>query len=200
MMHPGSARSSDRLWALGVCALLVLAGAPPRADAQVFLSQDEALGIAFPPPATVERETAFLREEQLARARALAGSDVRLGQRVVTYYVGWRDGRPVGVAYFDAHRVRTMREVAMILVLPDGTIDRVEVLSFLEPPEYMASEPWIEQLVGHGLTDDLAVNRGIINLTGATLTAGALTRAARRILALHEVIRPLELLGEDGEG
>ena len=78
----------------------------------------------------------------------------------------------------------------MIVVLPDDTIDRVQVLSFLEPPEYMAPGPWVEQLDGRSLSADLAVNRAIVNLTGATLTAGALTRASRRVLSLHQVIDP----------
>ena len=168
-----------------------LAAAAPVA-AQVFLTQEEALIVAFPRPATVERVTAFLDDTQLSLARELAGDDVRLDQRVVSYYVGRVGPDTLGVAYFDAHRVRTMREVAMVVVTPERTIDRVEVLSFHEPPEYRASGPWVEQLSRRPLNDELAVNRGIINLTGATLTAGALTRAARRILALDQVIRPPE--------
>ncbi len=174
--------------------------APLPGSAQVFMTQEEALELAFPPPAIVERSTAFLNEGQLESARRLAGSGVRVDQRIVTYYVARRGGRPVGVAYFDAHRVRTMREVAMVVVSPLGSIERVEVLSFLEPPEYMASGPWVEQLSGRSLDEELAVNRGIVNLTGATLTAGALTRASRRVLALHEVIRPFEVTDEGGEG
>lgn len=179
----------------GVCLAVAVLVRPAGADAQVFMTQDEALSAAFPEPATVERASAFLDEAQLDSARALAGDDVRIEQAVITYYVGRRDGRPVGVAYFDAHRVRTMREVAMFVVTPDGRIDRVDVLKFAEPREYMASEAWIQQLVGRTLTDELAVDRGIVNMTGATLTAGALTRASRRVLALHRVIDPLT--GED---
>ncbi len=60
---------------------------PPR-GAPAQLTQDQALRLAFPPPATIERRTAFLTEEQLARAKALAGPDVEVTSRVVTYYVG----------------------------------------------------------------------------------------------------------------
>lgn len=176
---------------LGGLLLLMLGQLPVPLTGQVFLTQEEALELAFPPPATLERATAFLTDAQLEAARRSAGDNVSIGQRVVTYYVG-RDGpEPLGVAYFDAHRVRTVREVVMIVVTPDDAIERVEVLSFLEPPEYMASGPWIEQLPGRTLTDELAVDRGIINLTGATLTAAALTAASRRVLALHRVIQPL---------
>jgi hypothetical protein len=172
------------LAALGLCA------GYGQGSAQVFLTQDEALDLAFPAPAAVERRSAFLGEDQLARARELAGSGVEVEQRVVSYYIGLRGSTPLGVAYFDAHTVRTVREIVMVVVDPAGAVERVEILSFLEPREYMASEPWIEQFYGRALTDDLAVDRGIVNLTGATLTSGALTAATRRVLALHEVIRP----------
>ncbi len=174
-----------------ILAFLAVGLLPASASGQVFLTQEEALQLAFPEATNVQRSTAFLDDDQLQTARRLAGSAVRLDQRIVTYYVGRRDGRSLGVAYFDAHRVRTMREVTMVVVSPEETIDRVEVLSFLEPPEYRAPGRWVEQLFGKPLTDDLAVGRGVVNLTGATLTAGALTRAARRVLALHQVVLPL---------
>jgi len=184
---------------LAAAATGCLAATTP-ATAQVFLTQEEALRVAFPPPATVERETAFLDEDQLSVARRLAGDDVRVDRRVVNYYVGRLGSESLGVAYFDAHRVRTMTEVAMVVVTPEATIGRVEVLSFLEPPEYRASGRWIDQLSGVVLTEDLAVDRGIVNLTGATLTAGALTRASRRILALDQVIRPRRTPGGGSGG
>jgi len=170
--------------------LLLAALAPPAARAQVLMTQEEALEVAFPPPARVERRTAYLTETQLERARALAAPDVEVEQTVVTHYVGMRDGRPVGVAYFDVHRVRTMAEVAMVVVTPDGKVSRVDVLKFMEPPEYLAPEGWLRQLEGRPLDEELSTRGAIRNLTGATLTARALTRAARRVLALHAVIDP----------
>ena len=178
--------------AAGWLAVLLLAAlAPPAARAQVLMTQEEALEVAFPPPARVERRTAYLTEAQLERARALAGPDVEIEQTVVTHYVGMRDGRPVGVAYFDAHRVRTMAEVAMVVVTPDERVSRVDVLKFMEPPDYLAPDGWLRQLGGRPLDEELSTRGAIRNLTGATLTARALTRAARRVLALHAVIDPL---------
>jgi len=185
-----------------VLVLSLVAAAPALGPgslrAQVLLTQEEALELAFPPPTEVERRSAFLDESQLERIRSLAGSEVSVDQSVVTHYVGTRGGRPVGAAYFDVHRVRTMREVVMVLVSPEGTVERVEVLRFAEPPEYMASEEWIAQLEGESLDPDLQLGRDIINMTGATLTSEALTRAARRVLAVHRVVDPFERGGAEG--
>ena len=166
---------------------VVLPALPVQAQA---VPQDEALALAFP-GADLERRTAFLDAELLARASELAGPDVEVEASVITYYVARRAGRPVGVAYFDAHRVRTLPEVLMIVVDPEGRIGRIETVGFREPPEYRAPDGWLRQLDGRALDDALTLKGDIANITGATLTAGAVTRAARRVLALHRLIDPL---------
>ena len=158
--------------------------------AQQGLTQDEALRVAFPAPATIERRTAYLGEQEIAAARTLAGPDVELTQSVVTYYVGMDHGVPVGAAFFDGHVVRTKAEVVMVVVNPAGEVSQVEILRFDEPQEYHASERWIDQLKGKKLSPDLSLKGDIINLTGASLTSRALVRATRRVLALHQVIHP----------
>lgn len=172
------------LFALGL--LLV----PAQAIAQGRLSQSEALRLAFGDDARIERRTAYLDTAAVGSAQRLAGRGVEMNTRVVTYYVAYRGGRVLGAAYFDAHRVRTMNEVVMVVVSPESRVARVEILSFAEPPQYRAPEGWIDQVEGKGLNDGLSLKGGVVNMTGATLTSQALVNASRRVLALHQVIRP----------
>lgn len=172
--------------AFGLLASCVL---PAEAAAQT-LTQDEALALAFPEADRVERRTAYLEEADLARAAELAGPDVEIESGIVTYYVAVRDGEPAGVAYFDAHRVRTLPEVLMIVVGTDDRIRRLEVVSFHEPPEYRPPDGWLRQLHDRPLDATLSLRGEIVGITGATLSANAVTAAARRVLALHEVIDP----------
>jgi electron transport complex protein RnfG len=161
---------------------------PAVGRAQDVLTQEEALRLAFPSATTIERRTAFLTPAQLGSARSLAGRGVEVAQEVVTYYVGMQGTRPIGFAYFDVHRVRTLPEVVMIVVSPTAVVDRIEILSFSEPPEYRSPAGWLRQFPGRALTDELSLRRGIQNITGATLTSRAITDATRRVLALHRVI------------
>ena len=140
----------------------------------------------------MERRTAYLSEQELERARTLAGADVNVEAAIVTYYVGRDGSRSVGVAYFDAHRVRTLQEVLMIVVTPEAQVKSIEVLRFSEPRDYLAPGGWLEQFERRGLDEELSVRRGIVNITGATLTSSAVTRAVRRTLALHDVVAPFE--------
>lgn len=146
---------------------------------------EEALERAFPGCA-VERRTEYLTGEQLERARALAA--VEIASALVHPYVASCAGAPGGTAYFDAHRVRTLPETLLVVVDPEGRVERIELLSFDEPPEYIPREVWYEQFPGEELDADLELARGIDGVTGATLTARATTAAVRRILALHRVL------------
>lgn len=175
---------------LPAMSLLVALG-PGRAHGQVTrLTQDEALRLAFPPPAVVERRTAYLSEADLARVANLAGAEAMAESGVVTYYVATRNDSAVGVAYFDAHRVRSLREVLMVVVTPAGRVRRVEVVKFEEPPEYRAPDTWLRQFDGRVLDGDLRLSGAIAVMSGATLTSRATVRATRRVLALHAVIAP----------
>lgn len=173
-------------------SILVAAGSP--AAAGVLLTVDEALGLAFP-DCEVERETVFLTEEQEGAVAAEAGTE--LASRIVHPYRARCDagsGGPEsgGVAYFDAHRVRTLPETLMVVVGSDGRVRRVELLSFDEPMEYVPRDAWYAQFLEQELDAELDLDREIRPVTGATLTAVATTEAVRRILALHRLL-------EDGE-
>ena len=168
---------------LAVCALL-LALVAGEADARVYLTVPKALDAAFPPPAKVERRTLYLDERQAQRAAEAAGVPVE--GRVLPYYVGSRDGRVAGYAYFDTHLVRTLPETILILVAPDGKVGRIDIVSFDEPEDYMPSSRWLQQFHGRRL-EDLGARQGIRALTGATLSSRAVTQAVRRVLALHHL-------------
>jgi hypothetical protein len=171
-------------------AWLAVSTAPLHA--QVLLTQEQALDLAFPAPAEVERRTAFLSEAQLSEVNRLSAPANETERPVVSYYVGSEGDRPLGAAYFDAHRVRTLQEVLMVVVSPQGLVSRIEVLGFAEPPEYMAPDGWLELFRGRGLDESTSTRGDIPVITGATLTAHATSDAVRRSLALHQVIRPFE--------
>jgi len=166
-----------------VCAIVLSAVAP--AGAKVLVTIEEALAAAFP-NCDVARETIFLTEEELSAAAELAGETVK--RSLTVRYVARCDGYPAGTAYFDVHRVRTLEETLLVVVLPDGTVGRVEVISFNEPLDYLPREGWYRQFDGRPLDDDLDLDRAIRSVSGATLTAVATTAATRRMLAVHGVL------------
>ena len=168
-------------------AILLLTVLTAPVGAATLITVDEALAAAFP-EATVERESLFLTEEQVAEVLERSGGDEQSG--LVSRYLARRDGAVVGYAYLDTHRVRTLPETLLVVVAPDATVRRVEVVTFREPTDYLPPRGWYEQLEGRPLDDELQLKRGIRPITGATLTARATTEAVRRILAVHAVTSP----------
>jgi len=148
-------------------------------------SSQEALALTFPEAQLVRREH-ILSEPQADRVKALSQGE--LAGRWIVAYEARRSGRLVGVGFFDTHRVRTLNETLLVAISPVGRILRVEAVAFREPAEYMANEAWTKQFDGRALDAQLSLRGSIHPLSGATLTAHAMTDAARRCLALHRVL------------
>jgi hypothetical protein len=165
-----------------LCLVQLLAAG--QSAARVYVTVQQALESAFPKPATAGRRILYLDEGQAHRAADASGGPVEA--RVVPYYIGESAGRVIGYAYFDTHLVRTLPETILVLVAPDGTLRRIEILSFDEPEDYLPSTRWLQQFPGRSL-EDLGARQGIRTLTGATLSSRAVAQAARRVLVLHRL-------------
>lgn len=173
---------------IGAALCLLVAGAPAVQDRddREPTAAEQAIARAFP-GCKVERTTAWLTDAERRRAGELAGAEFDASV-VFPYVVRDKDGALRATAYFDTHRVRTLHEVLLVAVKPDGTVERIEVLAFLEPKDYLPRAAWYRQFQGRALGPDLELRRGIDGVSGATLTARATTDCARRVLAVHRVL------------
>jgi len=155
------------------------------ADVSAQILRTEALAAAFP-GATIRQEQLFLTTDEQTRARDRSGVDTV--PALVARYIATRDGRIVGAAYVDTHTVRSKRESLLVSLDGSGRVTRVDVTAFLEPAEYAPSGAWLAQYRDRVLGDDLAIDRAIRPMAGATLTARAVNTAVRRVLAIDQVL------------
>lgn len=177
-------------------ALVALAGAVP-AGAATYVTQAQALAEAFP-GARIERRPFALTPDQALRVEGRA--HVKLPSRLVTAYAAWRGDSLTGTAFFESRLVRTMPGVFMVVVAPDTTIARVEVLAFHEPPDYRPPARWLEGFARRRLDDRLWPARDLRNLAGATLSARSVAESARLALALYETVVVPTLAGPRSGG
>ena len=155
-----------------------------RAQAKSYQTQQQAIATAFPDH-RVDRKTLFLTSEQTARIEALA--QIKIASRIISYYVHSDASGVTGIAFFDRQIVRDMPVTYMVVVKPSGEIDRVEILSFDEPEDYLPPLRWLQLYRNRVLNNDLIVGRAIAHITGASLTSQALNDGVRRILATYTV-------------
>lgn len=154
------------------------------------VSREEALMTLFP-GAQISSEHVFLTNEQENQINALSRG--KLPTKLFARYVATRDGRIVGRAYIDTHIVRTKRESLLIALDTQGRVKRINVTAFLEPPEYVASERWLNQYKQKRLSDQLAIHRAIRPMAGATLTTQAVNAAVRRVMAIDQLLEQKSL-------
>ncbi len=148
-------------------------------------TREEVLALVYP-GAELRPRRLFLTDQQMEQVRAAAGEG--FPSALVARYDAVSEGEIVGRAYIDTHLVRTKNQSLLICLDARGVVLRVETTAFLEPPEYQVSEAWLAQYRGRELTPDLQLHRRIRPIAGATLTAVAVTRAVRRVLALDALL------------
>ncbi len=176
--------TARRIMASLLAGGFLLAG-EPAATQSGLVQREEALAAVFP-GAAIDAERVYLTSAQADRIAELSRDDVHT--RIYARYVARRGGVVVGRAYVDTHVVRTKRESLLISLDASGRVRRIDVTAFLEPPEYLAPERWIQQYHEQRLNDDLAIMRAIRPIAGATLTTRAVNAAVRRVLALDQVL------------
>jgi hypothetical protein len=151
-----------------------------------LMSKDAALILAFPDAETVETVNLFLTKEEMAQVKRRSG--VVLDSAIYKFYVGKKDGETIGYAAIEAATVRTLPETVMVVLNADGTVRFTEILAFFEPSEYMPPKRWLDQFRGIDLTSELRVGGQIQGISGATLSAQAITRQVRKTTALCAIL------------
>jgi Na+-translocating ferredoxin:NAD+ oxidoreductase subunit G len=150
------------------------------------ITRDEALQAAYP-GAEIKSSMVFLTEAEVKQASQIAGSQIP--SALIATFQAVKNGQVVGRAYLDTHVVRTKKESLIIMLDAEGKLKRVEVVAFLEPPEYMPPDVWYRQFDGKTLNDNLRIQKDIHPVTGATLTANATVSAVRRATAIDQILR-----------
>lgn len=134
------------------------------------MSQQEALAWAFPDADTVDAQSFVLTDDQVHRVEELARA--KLDSKLVRLFTATKDGAVQGYAFIDQHTVRTLPEAFLVVLAPDGSVRRLRVLAFYEPPEYRPPERWLHQFEGKTAEAPCACS--------ATCTASPARRSPRR--------------------
>lgn len=171
--------------------LLGLAASPARPQpAEVYLTEEQALRIAFPAGAAVEKKVvSFSAEQRAAIGKAASRKDV---PGTFRYFVGLRGGEPVGYAVIEDCPGKIQPITYMVATDVAGTIRAVEILAFRESRGGEVRQAgWREQFVGLDAASPLRVGTDIRNIAGATISCRSVTDGVRLQLAcLRALPRP----------
>ena len=182
--------SSTKIKQSGICVLVFLLISlfliNDNSYAKVFVSKDEALNLAFPGSDTIEKKSFFLTNDQIGSIEQL--SRTKVDSKLFLFYIGIKDGEPIGYAAIDTHTVRTKSQTIIVVVNPDGSLNYTEILAFFEPLEYKPTQSWIDLYKNKKISDGLKIGYDIPNISGATLTSNGTANAVKKVLAVFEIV------------
>lgn len=153
---------------------------------KVVHSREEALALAFPEAERTETRFFSLTAEEQQRASTL--SSTQLETKQATLYVGHKGEQILGYAFLDTRNVRTLPGTFLIVISPTGSVQKVMMIAFHEPEDYLPPERWLHQFEEKPLGPDVQLHHGIHGITGATLSSQAVTNAVRLSLALFQIL------------
>lgn len=159
------------------------------ATAQSRLSPIAAMKLCFPDSVVTTDPTMLQRTERDQVAKA---SGEKAPSPMVYRYRAHKAKELVAVGYVDAHRVRSKKQVLLVIIDAKGKnagkVRRVEVLAFTEPRQYLPARRFYAQFERRSLSPGLREGRQIKRVAGATMTVRATTAAVRRVLATHKLL------------
>lgn len=153
-------------------------------DVQVYLTKKQAFNIAFPGADKIDREKKWLTDEQKKSISDLCLQKIKNNR--MTFYVGKRDGVPMGYAFIDHEIGKSFPITFMTVLNRDGSVRDVEIMVYREPRGWEVRYPsFMDQFTGKTADSDY---RTINTITGATLSVRALVKGVSRASAAYKVL------------
>ena len=174
-----NSRKVKRIIFIGLlCALL-----PSSNSAETLLTEAEALKIVFPKAQSTETQVQTLTESQREDLQKKTG--MRFPETEYRFLIGHGkagiDGYAVIMNEIGKHEYITF----IVGVNPKGEIRDVAVMDYRETRGWEVKEQrFLRQFRGKSLADPIAVDRDIVNYTGATLSSHAVAHGVKKALAL----------------
>lgn len=167
-------------------AIALLSAITGLVSGEVFATRDEALKKAFPASSTIERMDVFLSEEEAEKVAVMAGK--KPDSKIFTFHQAVGTEGVIGYAIFKACILRTRPAVFMLVLSPDGRVDKIELLANHEPEAHVPGKLWFDRFIGKILDENLWPKKDIPAVTGATISVTAITQEVRVALAVFALM------------
>ncbi|MBI2500625.1 MAG: FMN-binding protein [Deltaproteobacteria bacterium] len=157
------------------------------AEPTVYLRPEEALQIIFRDSEEVVSDSTILTAPQKLELKKKLGEPLR--KETWNFFIARSGGKIDGYALVDQEVGKTEPITFLTALTPDGKVKEVEVLAYREPiGSEVRHKNFLKQYREKRPESPLIVGRDIQGITGATLSARAVSRGVRRALALWETL------------
>jgi hypothetical protein len=162
------------------------------AQAEIFLNEEEALGLMFPKSQRIKKESLRLSPDQKALVESRIGW--KFPEESFEVYIGETGAVVDGYAMVQNTIGKHKPMTYMVGVDKKGHVSNVELLIFREARgSEVRTKRFNVQYEGKTVLDPVRINRDIINISGATMSVRSMTAGVKRVLVLIDelYLKPL---------
>lgn len=159
-----------------------LGGGLSITQAKIISTAEETIKKYYP-GCSMKEENIFLTEEQSKEVELTYTQPLKtklFNRRIIACKTAKH------FIYLDSEIVRTQPQVIMITISDNDSLEKVDVLAFNEPEEYIPHRKWYETF-DNKTNKHLMIDKDISHISGATLTTRSTITSVNKILALHPV-------------
>lgn len=168
---------------LALLVLFLYFSAPIGLSAEVFLSDEDALKLAFPGEAAFEKKRIVVTADKVEAIKAQLRMNKRF-KRIFRYYEGKKGDQLLGYAVIDEVFGKSRPITYMLVVNPDLSIRFVEILAYRESHGgEIKREGFRKQFVGKTADDPIRNGEDIKNISGATISCRSLSDGIKNKMA-----------------
>jgi Na+-translocating ferredoxin:NAD+ oxidoreductase RnfG subunit len=155
---------------------------------RVYLTQEEALNVAFPKSTSIKESQLKLSEQDKAAIEAAMG--MKLKQNNYTVFKGYKNDNFLGTAYILDQLGKYYPITMMIHVLPDHSVGNVRIMIYRERiGAEVRKNRFLKQFRRKTLANKLLVDRDIDGITGATISSWSVATAVKKALHLSHLVQ-----------
>ncbi len=161
-------------------------------QAEVYLTEEDALKLMFPTSERIRQETLSLNPDQKKIVEDRIGW--RFPEESFPMYIG-ETGKKIDGYALVQHTIGKHKPMTyMVGVDADGNVTNVELLIFRESRgSEVRTKRFNSQYEGKTVLDPVRINRDIINISGATMSVRSMSAGVKRMLVLVDefYLKPL---------
>ncbi len=153
----------------------------------VYLKPAEVLKIIFRDSKEIISEDKLLTPEQRGSVERKMGK--KLSKDTWKFFIARSDGHVDGYALIDHEIGKTEPITFLTAITQDGKVKEVEILVYREPiGSEVHEEKYLKQYKGKKISDPVRVGQDIANISGATMSARAVSNGVKRALLIWDVL------------
>ncbi|MDD2356613.1 MAG: FMN-binding protein [Thiovulaceae bacterium] len=137
---------------------------------------------------SIEQKNIILSEKQAQQLSK--ASQQAIDTKIYRIYIAKNGSSTIGYGVLLNKKVRTKTAIALYLIDMEYKIKSIEIVAFNEPIEYLPTKTWLDGFDNKNSTNALRLNQDIPTVSGATLSARAITDGSRIALSLINIIKP----------